>query len=369
MSRRRIAGIVAALAILGVIAAVAIGRRPSAPPEPAVPHRVALDVPPVEAALWFVTRYPKYFTSGEDGFATWLASLDARDREFVLAMGQTLAWAWVEHELAGFAAHEPDGLAREAIRVVRRKTLNQLEVNIEPLGESERMSLLAYVGDPHFADGVFARLVRGASNCEGQNHLLALLLDTALEVTDGGLGADADMAGIENSHDLVRVSGPALAQPMFVDAWSNLPPFTVDGSKPHVAPLLDELVQPEGAPPTRLILEFPARPPQPSSWYARSLSTRILVVPERDAPTMPVSLDVRAPALDPDSLERIEDPWRLYLYARVLHLYDDPRADELYLNLLERFCSEHGWQRIYVCATSMQLRKRVTPADRAPRSE
>jgi hypothetical protein len=361
MSRRRIAGIVAAICLIaGIVVVAVLARRPSAPPEPAVPHRVQLDVPSVEAALWFVDRYPEYFTSGEDGFATWLASLDARDREFVLAMGQTLAWAWVEHELASFAAHEPDGLAREAIGVVRRKTLNQLEVNLEPLGESEGMSLLAYIGDERFADGVFARLVRGASNCEGQNHLLAMLLDTGFESTDWGRELDADMAGIESGHELVRVSGRELAQPMFVDAWSNLAPFTVDGSKPHVAPLLDEA----GDPPARLIPEFPARPPQPSSWYAQTQSTPILVLPERDAPTMPVSLDVRAPSLDQHSLERIDDPWRLYLYARVLHLYDDPRAGDLYLHLLERHCSEHGWQRIYVCATAMKLRGRVAAPDR-----
>lgn len=363
MPPRRLAGTVAALAMVGAIGVITVAvvalRRPSAPPEPAVPHRVELEVPPVEAALWFVARYPEYFTSGEDGFAPWLARLDVRDREFVLAMGQTLAWAWVEHELERFAAHEPDGLAREAIGVVRRKTLNQLEVNLEPLGEREHMSLLAYVGDERFADGVFARLVRGASNCEGQNHLLAMLLDAGLESTEWGRELDADMAGIQSGHELVRVSGHALAQPVFVDAWSNLPPFCVDGSKPHTAALLDEL----GDPPARLIPEFPARPPKPSSWYAKTQGTPIVVLPERDAPTMPVSLEVRAPALDPDSLARIDDPWRLYLYARVLHLYDDPRADELYLHLLERHCSEHGWQRIYVCATSMKLRKRLGPPE------
>lgn len=365
MLRGRIAGVVAALAVLVAVigVTVAIVRRPAASPEPLVPHRVALDVPPVDAALWFVDRYPQYFTSGEDGFEAWLASLDARDREFVLAMGQTLAWAWVEHELERFTASQPDALAREAIGVVRRKTLNQLEVNLEPLGASEGMSLLAYVGDERFADGVFARLVRGASNCEGQNHLLALVLDAAFESTDVGL--DADMAGIESGHELVRVSGPALAQPMFVDAWSNLPPFVVDASKPHDAPLLAEL----GDPPERLIPGVPTRPPQPSAWYQQTKSTPIPVLPERDAPTMPVSLEVRAPALDPESLEQIEDPWRLYLYARVLHLYDDPRAADVYMHLLERHCSEHGWQRIYVCATSMQLRKRITLADRAPRPE
>jgi hypothetical protein len=355
MHPRRIAWIAAALASCITGIAVILTRWPTVPPEPPVPHRVELDVPPVEAALWFVARYPEYFTSGEDGFATWLASLDARDREFVLAMGQTLAWAWVEHELAGFVEHDPEGLGREAIGVIRHKTLNQLEVGLEPLEEAEHMSLLAYFGDEHFADAVFARLVRGASNCEGQNHLLALLLDTALETVDGGSGLDADMVGIPNGHELVRVSGPTLAQPMFVDAWSNLAPFTVDGSKPHVAPLLAEL----GDPPTRLLPEFPWRPPQPASWYAEAGSTTIVVLPERNAPTMPVSLEVRAPALDPASLARIDDPWRLYLYARVLHLYDDPRAGELYLYLLERHCMQHNWQLIYVCATSMKLRKRV----------
>lgn len=352
MPPRRIAWFAAVLAASTAVAVVLLARREPPPPEPEVPHRVELDVPPVEAALWFVHRYPEYFTSGEDGFAIWLESLDARDREFVLAMGQTLAWAWIEHELSHFAESDIDGRAREAISVVRRKTLNQLEVNLEPLGEWEKMSLLAYVGDPHFADAVFARLVRGASNCEGQNHLLALLLEAALESEQ----LEADLAGIENGHELVRVTGSTLAQPMFVDAWSNLPPFCVDPSKPHAAPLLAEF----GDPPPRVLDGFPARPPQPASWYAKTQSTRIAVLPDRRAPTKPVSLEVRAPSLDMADLERAE-PWRIYLYARVLHLYDDPRARELYEYLLERECSEHGWQRIYVCATSMQLRKRTPP--------
>ena len=304
--------------------------------------------PPVEAALWFVARYPQYFTSGEDGLDTWLVSLDEREREFVLAMGQTLAWAWVEHELEHFTESDPEGLAREASNVIRQKTLNQLEVNLEPLGESEHMSLLAYVGDPSFADGIFARLVRGASNCEGQNHLLALLLDTALEPQQ----LDADIAGIQTGHELVRVTGSSLAQPMFVDAWANLPPFTVD-----TLAELGELGNPSG----RLIAGLPGRPPQPASFYAETVSFPIAVLPDRRAPTKPVDLEVRAPSLDPEDLERA-DAWQLYLYARVLHLYDDPRARELYEYLLERDCSEHGWQRIYVCATAMKLFLRFASA-------
>ena len=60
------------------------------------------------------------------------------------------------------------------------------------------------------------------------------------------------------------------------------------------------------------------------------------------------------------SLARIDDPWQLYLYARVLHLYDDPRAGELYRHLLERHCDEHNWRRIDACAASVRLHKRVT---------
>lgn len=353
MSPRTIGWVAAAAAVgLSIVVAVVTLREPSEPPEPPVPHRVELDVPPLDAALWFVHRYPKYFSSGEDGLAPYLATLDPREREFVVAMGQTLAWAWVEHELARFPEHErdPEAIARSAITVIRHKTLNQLEVAIEPIGEAERMSLLAFLGNAHFVDGIFARLVRGASNCEGQNHLLAMLLGAALEPA----GLHADMAGIQSGHELVRVTGAALAQPMFVDAWANLPPFSIDAAQPHAAPPLAEL----GDPPERLLPGVPARPPEQASWYAQTQSVPITVVPSRDAPTMPVDLEVRAPPLDDASLARL-DPWRLFLYARVLHLYDDPRARELYERLLERDCTEHGWQRVYVCATAMKLRKRT----------
>ena len=82
------------------------------------------------------------------------------------------------------------------------------------------------------------------------------------------------------------------------------------------------------------------------------------MLPERDAPTKPVDLEVRAPSLDAESLARA-DPWRLYLYARVLHLYDDPRAREVYEYLIERECSEHTWRQIFVCASAISLRKRT----------
>ncbi|PRP91455.1 hypothetical protein ENSA5_55720 [Enhygromyxa salina] len=354
-------------AILG-FAAIFMGLWLPPPPEPPARFRVELEVPPVEAALWFVDRYPEYFTSGEDGFESWLEGLPKRDREFVLAMGQTLAWAWVERELAGFDERDPEGLAREATSVVRAKTLNQLEIKIEHFGaEEDEIGYLAYVGDPRFGDGVFARLVRGGTNCEGQNHLLALLLDTALEpALAWAPQLDVNMASIRSGHELVLVTGPTLDQPIFADAWSNFPAFTVDPSRPRAAPLLGEL----GDPPPAVVPGVPGRAPHPASFYAQSTVTSIVLVPERRAPTLPVSLEVRAPALDEASLARIEDPWRLYLFARVLHLYDDPRAASLYQLVLERYCDPPPTRRNFVCAASKALVGRaaqsVGVAQRAP---
>lgn len=248
--------------------------------------------------------------------------------------------------------------------MVRNKTVNQLEIKLEHFGaEDEGIGYLGYIGDPRFGDGVFARLVRGGSNCEGQNHLLALLLDTALEpALRWAPQLDADMAGIDTGHELVFVRGPTLAQPMFADAWSNLPAFTVDPSRPAAAPLLADL----GETPPAVVPGLAGRAPSPASVYARSTATKIALVPERRAPTLAVSLEVRAPALDAASLAQIEDPWRLYLFARILHIYDDPRAAELYQLVLERHCA-HRWRRNFVCAASTKLLDRAVRAGASAR--
>lgn len=315
-------------------------------------YRVELEVPPVDAALWFAARYPQYFTSGEHGLQTWLDGLDPRDRVFVLAMAQTLTWAWVEHELASFEARELNGVARESTIAVRHKTLNQLELDFDRHREQDGIELNAFFGDRHFEAGVFARLGRGASNCEGQNHLLAVLLGAALEPEIEWIPAvTVLMAGVPR-HELVRLSGVQLAQPVFVDAWSNLPAFTVDPSRAGNAPLLAEL----GDPPPPVVPGLITREPFLDSEYASSDLTWIELIPERDAPTKRVSLKVRAPALDAAALARIEDPWRIYLYARILHIYDDPRAAGIYRFVLEHHCDS---QWTFVCVASAKLLQRV----------
>jgi hypothetical protein len=337
--------------IVGLIALVLlVGRTMHEMPEH---YRVQYDVPPVEAALWFASRYPQYFKSGEQGLEPWLESLHPRDRVFVLAMAQTLAWAWVEHEVKKFEAQDPSGLAREVTVVLRHKTLNQLEFNLEHYAKAEDMQMTAFTGDQLFAAGVFARLVRGASNCEGQNHLAALLLESALEPT-WAFSFDARMIGVP-SHDLVRLSAPTLQQPIYVDAWSNLPAFTVDPSLPHDAPLLSEL----GDSPPPVVPGAASRLPLEASDYQAGQGIAIVMLPERDAPTLPVSLEIRAPALDQASLARVRDPWKIYLYARILHLYDDPRAAEVYRFLLKRQRCKDARPPDFVCIASTKLLERL----------
>jgi hypothetical protein len=318
-------------------------------------YRVELEVPPVDAALWFVARYPQYFTSGETGLGSWLEQLDPRDREFVLAMAQTLTWAWVEHELARFDEHELDDLALQSIEVVRRETLNQLELNVDHHQEIAAIEFDAYVGDPHFASGVFARLLRGVSNCEGQNHLLAVLLDAALEPGPPWVpSVDAIMVGVPR-HELVRLVNQPLEQPVFVDAWSNLPPFTLDPNRPRAAPTLAEL----GASPPPVVPGLAGVEPRPADEYAHSQGTAITLLPGRRAPTKRVDLKVRAPRIDPVSLAKYEDPWQVYLFARVLDVYDDPRAADLYRFLIEHYGCEQMRPLNFVCQASMALLARL----------
>lgn len=307
-------------------------------------HRVALQLEPVDAALWFASRYPTYFTSGEAGLQAWLDQLPPPEREFVLAISQTLAWAWLEHELARVPAtttHELEPLARAASLLVRGETLNQLEVSPIHYPELAGVQLDAYDGDPAFAAGVFARLVRGVSNCEGQNHLVALLIDAGIE--DMGMAARllhprVLMIGVVD-HELVRVEG---TRPLYVDAWSNLVPFTIADEQLD-APLVIDALAPDLA----------GWDPRPAAAYVEPHGRFVAMITPRDATTKPVDLVMRPPALDEAGLARIRDPMRLYLYARILDVFDDPRAEGVYRWLLDHHCPPRA--RVFVCDAALAL--------------
>lgn len=354
------------LALLGALT-LALAQPSPEPPAPRHDlhrrHHVALDVPPVDAALWFANRYPRYFTSGEAGLLGWLDRLEPAQRDFVLAMGETLAWAWIEHELARLPTRELDlldPLVRRAELEVRDETLNQLEINYDNLPDARALALAASSQRPEFVPGVFARLVRGVSNCEGQNHLVALLLAAALAPRGLGVpGVHVTMISASTGHDLIKLSSVVLGQPIYVDAWSNLPPFTLDSTRPRAVPTLAEL----GEPPAPLAPGLAGRPPVAATVYANSPEAELELISPRDAPTRPVDLEIRAPALDEASLARIEDPWRIYLFARILDVYDDPRAAELYRWLLDHHCPIAGarpaHERVFVCEAALLLRARL----------
>ena len=327
-------------------AGVYLGLRGS---EPAPEHfRVESQVPPLDTALWFVDRFPNYFLSGEEGLEAYLDSLDPRDREYVLAQAQTLVWTWVEHELETIDTREPAALANAAAAAVRRETLNQLEFNLDSEEDESLPELNTYIEHPMFTAGVFARLVRGGTNCEGQNHLVAVLLGAGLEPPLSWVPhLEAEMVGVDR-HVLVATDGLDAAQPVYVDAWSNLGAFTLDPELPRLAPSVDEF----GGTPPPVIPGLIGRGPRPPQEYAPALRRALPMEPGREAPTMAVALDIRAPSLDEARLERLDDPWRVYLYARVLDIYDDPRASELYRWIRNHHCEEWPARKNFVCVAS-----------------
>lgn len=336
------------MVLLAVAVVVGLSRRGER--LPLAEHRVLYDVSDRDAALWFVDRYPDYFQVGETHFAEWLEGLPEHERIFVIAMGNTLAWAWLERELEALDAEDLDGLSRQAIARTRGATLNQLEIRLEALSpDMPSVEFTASAGEPKFADEVFARLVRGATNCDGQNHVAAMLLNA--ELSDRKLDARARLLSID-SHMLVRVDGPELAQPLYVDAWSNLPPFVLD-EQPAAR---GAIVEPGELP--ALLPGLVGREYREVEVYTRGHASWVAPTTGRRAPRRGTTLNITAPPMDQASLDRVEDRWRLYFYARVLDLYDDPRAADLYQRAIDRACDPNG-PRNFVCMASIEFLARL----------
>lgn len=305
-------------------------------------HRVPLDVPPVDAALWFVDTYPGYFANGEGGVSKWAATLPEAEREYALGLAQTLVWEWVERETAAYEANgeDLDALGREAITSIREKTLNQLDMNFHDY--EEETPLWAERRDPDFTEGIFARLVRGASNCDGQNHLLELLLDTWVE---------SKLVGTRSGHKLVRLEELSDGQPVFMDAWSNFPPLRL---RPEGETGFETVGR--GAWEPSLVVERAAKhEAEPPANYRASGGRPIEIRPARDIPALGERLTVPPPVIELASYEEEVDPWRLYLRARVLHIFDDPRAGMLYQDLIARACEPDDGPAPFECVAAPQL--------------
>ena len=132
----------------------------------------------------------------------------------------------------------------------------------------------------------------------------------------------------------------------------------MDPGHHRLAPLLSEL----GDAPPPVIPGLVGRTPHPVEAYVNSRGLPIPLVPARRAPTKPVDLEISAPELDRASLARIRDPWKIYLFARILHIYDDPRASELYAFILDHHCETIQKERAFVCTMTGLLAPRVESA-------
>jgi len=255
----------------------------------------------------FARRYPDLIVDGEGAaHARFEESLPEAEALAARAVGRALVDAWIERHPLGA---EP---VTEAMRIVRRTVRNQRQVPME-----ER-HLQASQHHPRFELGTIARLMRGVTNCEGENHLLALLLAERMPVTL------SDHPG----HTLVTARSGGV---IFADAWSELPPFRAEehASLPRFGERFGEHAEElpfytEG----RALLRPPARssirlPPLPAGVHGE-LS--------------------RFPPRTPET--RLPHGFGAYLRARVEDLFGDPEeARARYAIFLGGYCdgAEERW--------------------------
>jgi hypothetical protein len=177
------------------------------------------------------------------------------------------------------------------------------------------------VCEREFSDAAFARLVRGFSNCDGVNHVLALLLtqrepDTHLYEFGG------DSSGGDYGHTLAVI--PGHDAPIFVDAWADFGLMVLSASAAQGVPTWDQI--PTGDTPNH------------GGLYSREdyeRSTRVRKV-ELD---YGLRHDQPADTTIPSDLPPITDARSAYLRARVFDLYGLEReALPLYQQAADMAC-------------------------------
>jgi hypothetical protein len=157
-----------------------------------------------------IDRHPDYFLPGR---ATWSARTS--DRSAVHALDRLAMAQFVERTRRTIALeHEGVAAARACVAVVSELVVNQRATHAH-LAES--------IVDDDFADTAFSRLLRGFQSCEGQNHLLALLLRGFFDRVE--LFESVDPTSGQGEHIVVRVESDRGW--FFADAWSDFPVFYV----------------------------------------------------------------------------------------------------------------------------------------------
>jgi hypothetical protein len=188
---------------------------------------------PLSAALDYVQRHPEYVIA------------DPIDAELIdserpspkdAKLDRHLAGDWVARQLPEYSAADVEDRirwARRSVEITRETMVSQRQPGIY-------MDIDDCVCERGFDDAAFAHLVRGISNCDGMNHVLAMLLHVRepntrlyhLEVP-----ADGDSRG---GHTLAVM--PGRDGSIFVDAWANFGVMVLSETAAPGVPTWDALM-------------------------------------------------------------------------------------------------------------------------------
>lgn len=177
------------------------------------------------SALALVARAPDVFLEDPRPF---FERTSRAGRLVVFGLDAVVLRAFVRRVLVTAPAPDAGPLAfvDHAIAHARRAFVNQREVRAEHREGIHEGIFFRTAG---------ARLVRGYTSCEGQNHLLAVLLAT--RARDVALVETRSARERASTHTLVTL--PLGGAPLFADAWGDVARFTLepldDAIDAHVA--------------------------------------------------------------------------------------------------------------------------------------
>ena len=296
---------------------------------------------PLSAALDYVYRHPEYVIADPD--AELLASAQPTDDDAEL--DRHLAGDWVARTLAEHGLDDPDTIdriswAQQAVAITRETLLSQRDAELYLLADD-------CACDKHFDDTTFARLVRGFSNCDGVNHVAALLLHAREPKVRMRY---LDSPNNENDHTIAAMPGDGGL--IYIDAWADFGLMVLaDDVAPSVA-TYDEL-EPTDAPDRGGIY--------PRDAYEHSGKIRRV--------EMFFGLrHVGGPDLTiPAELPPIRDARDAYLRARVFELYGlIDEALPLYQQAADMSCDDDRNAPICRLANAYTPRSQLSAPDRLP---
>lgn len=172
--------------------------------EPALPQL------PLSVALDYVQRHPEYILANPEDHDRIAGELP---RGADAKLDRRLAGDWVARTLLEYSEDDvADRIrwARRSVELTRETMLSQRHPVIYVVADD-------CVCERGFSDAAFARLVRGFSNCDGMNHVLAMLLSQ--REPDTRLYHLGDSSTEDVGHTLAVI--PDDDQGIFVDAWAG----------------------------------------------------------------------------------------------------------------------------------------------------